>query len=342
MPESISLGPLQLQWSLLGVLLAALAGYAVVSFRLKREDRIMSRRGTEGLADGPDGTEREIDADVSALDGAHEEVKRQPLLRSTLMNIFANGLFVVLLVWKLGFLLKTPSIIWEQPLGLLIYWSSPDMVVLGAVAAAVLVLLQLRKAGIPVQTAADAAAFGILAAYAVRQAAMWQGGGVTELPWAIASESSLFGVHPLGAYALLLSAALGVWLWSRNEPLGTGGYVRDLCTYGGLGLLALSLFKESPKETVFLLTAEQWGFAALALLGSSAARLFGLIQFPETRHTMASGADIQTIAKEQDMMAANDSKAQIKQAQQNEAERRHADDTIQTDKKLNGPNRPST
>ncbi|WP_409343112.1 hypothetical protein [Paenibacillus sp. MBLB4367] len=343
MPDSISLGPLQLQWSLLSMLLSVWAGYALVSLRLKREDRLTDQRNG-GLVNGASAGGSVEPEGAASEDGDEEGFRGRPI-RSGLMNILANGLFVVLLFWKFGFLLQTPAIIWEQPLGLLIYWSSADMVALGVVAAGVLVLAQLRRAGIAVQTAVDAAAFGVLASYAVRQAALWSGGKPTDLPWAIAAEPSLTGVHPIGAYTLLLSLVLGLWLWNKRDALGSGTYIRDVCTFGGLGLLALSLLEEPSKGPVFLLTAEQWGYAALVLVGNYASRLLALIQFPSMRHTKASGAEAYTTAKEQEPMAQNDSKAQIKQERQNEAERNHggdAADSIQTDKKLNGPNRPST
>jgi hypothetical protein len=203
MPEILNLGPfmIKLDWVLLA--LSGIAGYMVMSKKLKATDH----------RNGP------------------------------LLDQFTNGLLFVFLIWKLSPVIFQPSLLWTSPFSLLTMSGSASGVWLGMIAAALYMERALRKMKIPRMVFLDLLSIGMVTAILVYSLLGWQYGAATTLPWGISIEDPKFKYHPINVYIFLITLPLLIWQWRTNSSLGAGNMFIRFTTYYAMGLMLVSLFK---------------------------------------------------------------------------------------------------
>ena len=182
----------------------------------------------------------------------------------------------------------------------------------------------------PVRPLHDAIGIWMLVFIAIRAIlGGWTYGKPTDLPWAISLSDPAFRYHPTNVYALLAALLIIVILAVRQIKPGDGQAGQLVFLVGGASYFAISLV--AVEEVVGgLFTGMQW--TGLVLIG------LGLIS--RTMHILWEGYQ----ERRGHVMSGNeDSKSAQRQEQVNKQATRQASPEQQGyDKKLDGPNKPST
>ncbi|MDQ0871736.1 glucan phosphoethanolaminetransferase (alkaline phosphatase superfamily) [Paenibacillus sp. V4I3] len=295
MPDVLQIGPFQLQGRLLALLLACALGLWLirrVSQRLLNDTQIVIAKPIEDL-------------------------------------IF-NSAIIVLLTWKLGVIVTQPSLLWNNPLKLLMVSGSGTEIVLGVLIACIYMYYQIDKNRTPLLLVLDVIAIGITASVFLFSALIPAYGLPTTVPWGIGVEGTVSRFHPYHAYISLLLVPLLIWqhvIELRKRTLGQGVLLKYSLFYGGVAGMLASFF-DAAKPTLLYLSLAQLLFLFMLIIG---------MLFPVLTHN--------TSRKELSAMSQNDSKTQIQQEQQNQEREKTATPAGKegfVDKKLDGPNRPST
>lgn len=295
MPDVLQIGPFQLQGRLLALLLACALGLWLirrVSQRLLNDTQIVIAKPIEDL-------------------------------------IF-NSAIIVLLTWKLGVIVTQPSLLWNNPLKLLMVSGSGMEIALGVLIACIYMYYQIHKNRTPLLVVLDVIAIGITAAVFLFCALIPAYGLPTTLPWGIGVEGTVSRFHPYHAYISLLLVPLLIWqhvIEPRKKTLGQGVLLKYSLLYGGAAGMLASFFAAA-KPTLLYLSLAQLLFLFMLIVG---------MLLPILTHN--------TGRKELSAMSQNDSKTQVQQEQQNQEREKAATPAGKegfVDKKLDGPNRPST
>ncbi|NOU91475.1 hypothetical protein GC102_37980 [Paenibacillus sp. LMG 31460] len=295
MPDVLQIGPFQLQGRLLALLLACALGLWLirrVSQRLLKDNQIVIAKPIEDL-------------------------------------VF-NSAIIVLLTWKLGVIVTQPSLLWNNPLKLLLVSGSGTEIALGVLIACIYMYYQIRKNRTPLLLVLDVIAIGMTASGFLFCALIPAYGLLTTVPWGIGVEGTVSRFHPYHAYISLLLVPLLIWqhvIEPRKKTLGQGVLLKYSLLYGGsVGMLAS--FFSAAKPTLLYLSSAQLLFLFMLIVG---------MLLPVLTHN--------TSRKELSAMSQNDSKTQVQQEQQNQEREKAATPAGKegfVDKKLDGPNRPST
>lgn len=184
-----------------------------------------------------------------------------------IMDKFSNGLMIVFFVWKFSPVLFTPSILWNNPLGLLTLAGSITGVWLGIIAAVLYMYRCLNRMQVPWVFFGDLLSLGMVVMLFVYNLLGWQYGTMTTLPWGVSIENLAYKYHPVNAYLLLVTLPALVWLWRKSSSfLGTGSMAVNVLIYYGMGLMLVSFFKQ--KTSLFAgLSGEQLLYLLLMFLG---------------------------------------------------------------------------
>jgi hypothetical protein len=168
-------------------------------------------------------------------------------LNNEILTIIGNGLFTFIIVWKFGAVISDISMIWTRPLGLLLFTGGLQETYYGMLAAGLIVLYCLRKRSASVRPLADVLSWGTLGSVVVYH---------------------LFNlkVDPLNIYVGMLAVIilLGLLLM-KSIHLGSGITLKTFGISFGLGMLLISLFAQSPVNS--LLSKGQIWFAGMVLVG---------------------------------------------------------------------------
>lgn len=295
MPDVLQIGPFQLQGRLLALLLACALGLWLirrVSQRLLKDNQIVIAKPIEDL-------------------------------------VF-NSAIIVLLTWKLGVIVTQPSLLWNNPLKLLMVSGSGTEVALGVLIACIYMYYQIHKNRTPLLLVLDVIAIGITVSIFLFCALIPAYGLPTLVPWGIGVEGTVSRFHPYHAYISLLLVPLLIWqhvIEPRKKTLGQSVLLKYSLLYGGaVGMLAS--FFTAVKPTLLYLSLAQLLFLFMLIVG---------MLLPVLTHN--------TSRKELSAMSQNDSKTQVQQEQQNQEREKAATPAGKegfVDKKLDGPNRPST
>lgn len=227
-------------------------------------------------------------------------------------DLLLNAILIVFFCWKLGPLFYDPSLLWTDPLKLLMLPGTTDIAVLGGVVAVVYVSYQLNKKEISWLTWLDAFAY-------------------------FASGFMLmYGLFTLRIEIALAGAVGAVSLWIRRYRFGEGKALRTAFILMGISGLAGSLFVPQSILAVYL-SGQQLLYIVMALFGVSIAATSEV-----TGNGINEGQMVNTNSqKELEDMQTTPNKDSIEQRVQ-EKENRSQPDRKGIDKKLDGPNRPST
>ncbi|MDQ0902498.1 prolipoprotein diacylglyceryl transferase family protein [Paenibacillus sp. V4I7] len=295
MPDVLQIGPFQLQGRLLALLLACALGLWLI------------RRVSQRL-----------------LNHTHT-VTAKPI-----EDLIFNGAVIVLLTWKLGVIVTQPSLLWNNPLKLLMVSGSGTEIALGMLIACIYMYYQIRKNRIPLLLVLDVFALGITAAAFLYCVLIPAYGLPTTVPWGIGVEGTVSRFHPYHAYFSLLLVPLLIWqhlIELRKKMLGQVVLLKYSLLFGGAAGMLASFFAAA-KPTLLYLSSAQLLFLFMLIIG---------MLLPVLTHN--------TSRKELSELSQNDSKTQVQQEQQNlerEKSAKPAGKEGFVDKKLDGPNRPST
>ncbi|MGO4499040.1 hypothetical protein AB4114_24465 [Paenibacillus sp. 2RAB27] len=243
-------------------------------------------------------------------------------------DLILNSVLIVFFTWRLGSLLTQPSLLWESPMKLLMTAGSKMEIVVGIVLAYIYLTYQVRKHGIVWRVLLDMLAIGAASAMFLYAALTPSFGLPTLLPWGIGVEGTVSRFHPHHAYLAILLVPLLVWqqLWTTRSTtvLGTGKLLKITLFYGGAAGMIASYFALAEPTAVYLTPVQLLNLLML-IIG---------MNLPILSHT--------TGRRELMDMSQNDSKTQIQQEQQNQERDKKPASKEGYDKKLDGPNRPST
>ncbi|OAS17427.1 hypothetical protein [Paenibacillus oryzisoli] len=337
MPEVVSIGPLQLQGKLVALLLACVLGFWLMRRVLRRWNGVVGERGEAGVREESDVLEECGERGVSDV---HElpkvceacEVHKEPEVARVpvrgLDDVILNAVLIVFFTWRLGSLLTQPSLLWESPMKLLLTAGSKMEILLGIVLAYIYLSYQVRKHGMAWRVLLDLLAVGAALAIFLYAALTPSFGLPTSLPWGIGVEGTVSRFHPHHAYLAILLVPLLVWqqLWVARSTtvLGTGMLLKHTLFYGGAAGMIASFFALAEPTAVYLTTGQLLNLLMM-IIG---------MNLPILSHT--------TGRRELMDMSQNDSKTQIQQEQQNQERNKKPASKEGYDKKLDGPNRPST
>ncbi|NOU66420.1 hypothetical protein GC096_20480 [Paenibacillus sp. LMG 31461] len=243
-------------------------------------------------------------------------------------DLILNSALIVFFTWRLGSLLTQPSLLWESPMKLLLTAGSNMEIVVGIVLAYIYLTYQVRKHGMAWRVLLDMLAIGAASAVFLYAALTPSFGLPTLLPWGIGVEGTVSRFHPHHAYLAILLVPLLVWqqLWTARSTtvLGTGKLLKITLFYGGAAGMVASFFALGEPTALYLTPAQLLNLLML-IIG---------MNLPILSHT--------TGRRELMDMSQNDSKTQIQQEQQNQERDKKPASKEGYDKKLDGPNRPST
>jgi hypothetical protein len=95
----------------------------------------------------------------------------------------------------------------------------------------------------------------------------WQYGTSTTMPWGISQASDEYKYHPINVYKLMITVPILFWLWKKSKILlGTGHLLRAALIYVGMGLMAVTLFKQK-QPLIIGLSGEQFVYLLMMLSG---------------------------------------------------------------------------
>lgn len=258
--------------------------------------------------------------------GSREETS----MTKPLDDIVFVGAIIVLLTWKFGVIFTQPSLLWTSPLKLLMVVGSGTEIVLGVLLAFVYMYVQIRKQRIPLYVFLDIFVTGLAAGIFIYCALVPAYGLPTTWPWGISVKGTISRFHPYNAYISLLLVPLLIWqvgYEGRRNRFGSGILLKYSLMYGGAAGMLASFFAATKPELLYLSIA-QLIFLFMLVVG---------MLLPALAHN--------TGRRELSAMSQNDSKTQIQQEQQNKEREKAQSGTGKegfVDKKLDGPNRPST
>lgn len=258
-----------------------------------------------------------------------EQVQGDSLEAKSIDDIVFNGGIIVLLTWKFGVIISQPSLLWTSPLKLLMVTGSSTEIAWGALLAGVYMYYQLRKHRIPLYYFLDLCVVGVTASIFLYCALIPAYGMPTKLPWGVSVHGAVSRYHPYLAYAALLLAPYLVWqvvFAVRRVNFGRGLVWKYSLIYGGAAGMLASFFAAT-RPVLFYLSLWQLIFLFMLVVG---------MLLPALAHN--------TGRRELSAMSQNDSKTQIQQEQQNQEREKNTSSGKEgfVDKKLDGPNRPST
>ncbi|MEW9700980.1 hypothetical protein [Paenibacillus sp. SI8] len=250
--------------------------------------------------------------------------------QSPIHEIIWGGAIIVVLTWKFGSILTQPSLLWTQPTKLLLITGSRTELLLGLLFAVMYGFYQIRKRRLAPILLLDALACGMTAAWFVFNALVPEYGRSTTLPWGIGIEGTMSRFHPYHMYLALLLIPLLIWqqfIQPRSQLLGSGVLLKQsLLVAGAAGMIA-SFFADSVPTAIYL-SWPQLLYLFMLIVGM-----------------LLRTAAHNTSRRELSQMSQNDSKTQVEQEKQNKEHQNFSSSTGKegfVDKKLDGPNRPST
>lgn len=187
--------------------------------------------------------------------------------QSNILDVLTNSLLILILIWRFGYLLFNPSIIWNEP-GLILAASGSDRELwTGIIVSSIYVIWQIKKANIHYYVVLDLLPYGVLTVLIINSTINWQYGLPTRLPWGISIANPNFKYHPIHLYMILLSAPLLIALWRKSKEIGQGKIFRTFSIVFGIGMMLVSLFK--PQSPYLLgLSSEQLIYMSFLIAGS--------------------------------------------------------------------------
>ncbi|AQR78302.1 hypothetical protein ABNB59_13145 [Paenibacillus larvae] len=244
-------------------------------------------------------------------------------------DLVFNGLVIIFLFWKFGHVLSDPSLLWENSSLVVLASGTGKDIILGTLVAILYISAQAGKTSLDGATWLDFLAYGLTAGGSMYFILHQEPSFVFAWPWE--TDSAAFS-QPVSLYMGILLVLLGL-RFILLPPGRRGTAFSFLLIWFGLSGLIVSLF--SP-QTIWRwgLSSGQFVYLFFPIIGMILDWLFFRMEKNRLEHT--------TSRKEMNTMTdKNNSKAQDLQEQENKNRKKNSH-TGGVDKKLNGPNRPST
>lgn len=237
------------------------------------------------------------------------KLRQGSIHKSPISDLILNGIIIVVISWKLGPLLYEPSMLWKEPIKLLMVSGTADIALFGCVIAAAYWSVRLRKLGLSWYVMLDSLSYLFSAAILVYSLLTLQ-----------------YGIIAVSIIIIIVQ-------WVGKFDISEGSVSRLTYSILGVGSLLSSIFIP---QMVFIFNLSVLQIAAILTA------LLGVAITPKGEGWIDESLSTYTnFGKELNEMAANrsgDSIEQQKQKNQNKSPQ----DNPGIDKKLDGPNRPST
>ncbi len=295
MPDVLQIGPFQLQGRLLALLLACALGLWLI------------RRVSQCL-----------------LNDTHIVIAKP------IEDLIFNSAIIVLLTWKLGVIVTQPSLLWNNPLKLLMVSGSITEIALGVLIACIYMYYQIRKDRTPLVLVLDVTAIGITASVILFCALIPTYGLPTTLPWGIGVEGTVSRFHPYHAYiSRSYTCCLfgSILLSCVRRRSGQGVLLKYSLLYGGAAGMLASFFAAA-KPTLLYLSFAQLLFLLMLIIG---------MLLPVLSHNTGR----KELSAYESKRFQNANPARTAKPRAREAATPAGKEGF-VDKKLDGPNRPST
>lgn len=181
------------------------------------------------------------------------------------LDVFFNGLMIIILVWKFGPLVIQPTLL-QNPFNIFFVTGTIEYIWAGMVLAVAYLFFKARKIRTPIRAFCDIFSFGFLSWWVFYSLLLPQYGDVTTMPWGISIENPNFHYHPINWYGAIGGVVVLVWLWRKKETIGNGMVFAHFLILFGNAQLITSFFKP---ETVYLLglSLEQAFYICMVLVG---------------------------------------------------------------------------
>lgn len=215
MPDVLVVGSLMLQTSYILYIVSLLPAWLVIRFKLKQA----------GLLD---------------TDSPH------PVPSGKWADMLLNAVILWVIVWKFGGLVFYPSMLWNNPWGILHLVGSWRESLLATAISLTYLYWVTRKHGLAARYMLDLLPYGIVVVVAIRFLFLPEYGRPTNLFWGIHYVSSELRYHPVHVYYAVLSLVVLLWIW--NKKIGTCQVFRDFLLLYGCGLFLISFVKVGGSE----------------------------------------------------------------------------------------------
>jgi hypothetical protein len=186
---------------------------------------------------------------------------------ATLKDVYVNAGLWFFFTWKFGAVITEPSLIWKDPMKLIVISGSVTEVIFGLVAACAYIAITLFRQRIALKLFLDIWAVGITTFTLTYVLLIRSYGKPTDLPWGISFEGVQTDYHPVHAYMLILLIPVCIRLLLILRHMGTGILWREFLILYGLAGLLVSLFSYSD-VAVILLSWTQWLFVSMIISGT--------------------------------------------------------------------------
>lgn len=159
-------------------------------------------------------------------------------LVSQVAEVTTNAAIIWILIWKFGGVIFYPSLIWENPWGVLRFVGTWKETLVATAIAFIYLVVSARKRSISLALLLDLIPYGFAVIILVRYLPLAEYGHITNVWWGIRYEGGDVRYHPVHLYYSALSVATLIVLW--NKPLGSWRSVRDFLLMFGNGLFLVS------------------------------------------------------------------------------------------------------
>ncbi|NEW08604.1 hypothetical protein GK047_21650 [Paenibacillus sp. SYP-B3998] len=177
-----------------------------------------------------------------------------------------NAIFIIFFSWKLSPILSQPSILWKNPLSVIIMSGSELGIWIGLSIVFIYLYRELKRLQISYLFYFDFLSVGLLMVIFIYQWLGWRYGSLTSLPWGISIEDPSFKYHPLNIYVLFATLPMLIFAYINKKKLGDGKLFINVLTSYMVGLMLITLFK-GKTNFVLGLSKEQLIYLILILIG---------------------------------------------------------------------------
>lgn len=186
--------------------------------------------------------------------------------REKIKDILLGAAFIYLIAWKVSPAIFSPSLIIDNPLGILYFPVGNRGVVLAILITCIYTGFRLYREKIPFVMFANSSVFLFsMAGFIFYLFQRVEGRQVT---WGWINKLNYSGsvYHPIHLYQIFCFLLLILWVYIQRKPLRESYYFRNFLIWFGLGQLAISLVSKQSK-LLFGLSTEQWVFFVFVLTG---------------------------------------------------------------------------
>jgi prolipoprotein diacylglyceryltransferase len=171
------------------------------------------------------------------------KLKKVEVDQEKLVEHIFSGILITLIIWKFGPLATDPSMLWNNPWGVLYTTGAGKHLLAGATIAIIYLYLKIKRENIALTIVFDAFPFAFLPMVGLYYLVILDYGKITEVPWGISIGDPAIAYHPVHLYKAIVVFVLFLRLWTSPQPLGQLHVFKAFLCFYGIGLMAVSLFE---------------------------------------------------------------------------------------------------